>query len=477
MKIRFKQILFLLFLMTGCQEAAQNFFKDPLVLNDGSQNQVLRRPKVTSVKYEYGAMIIEGERLDRITTLTFQNKPMILQKRTDTKVWAVAKEKVDLFINEVVSLVVDSAYGQSIVPIDIQLNGESISSMHIKNQSIEEEDLKDKAVGYQKIATNGAVDGDVLTYSSTQGSWIPSASNTSGAGGGGIASLSLGEGMVGKGDVINNTGNILVNTGNREGQIPIVEDNNSKYYGKISHQGDLVLDYDHEKDLPKLKFWKDASDYFSFQKNDESLNIKHEDVAPMDILELSKTQSLFSVPLKITKSLNVEENVEFSGGDSEFTVTNKEVSISATNKVSITTPDFDVSGVSNFSSSVTISANLDVTGDLSANNFGVGGGDYAEYFRSESLLEPGDVVGINLDNGLVRRYQNGDELIGVITTNPGVLGNKNETGEFIAPVALVGQVPVKKDQVVIKGRRVFSKDHQSLGILLNNGLVFLKISP
>ena len=113
----------------------------------------------------------------------------------------MAKEKVDLFINEVVSLVVDSAYGQSIVPIDIQLNGESISSMHIKNQSIEEEDLKDKAVGYQKIATNGAVDGDVLTYSSTQGSWIPSASNTNGNGGGGIASLSLGEGMVEKGDV------------------------------------------------------------------------------------------------------------------------------------------------------------------------------------------------------------------------------------------------------------------------------------
>ena len=85
------------------------------------------------------------------------------------------------------------------------------------------------------------------------------------------------------------------------------------------------------------------------------------------------------------------------------------------------------------------------------------GADYAEYFRSERLLEPGDVVGINLENALVRRYQNGDELIGVITTNPGVLGNKNETGEFIAPVALVGQVPVKKDQVVIKVAEFFQK--------------------
>ena len=43
--------------------------------------------------------------------------------------------------------------------------------------------------------------------------------------------------------------------------------------------------------------------------------------------------------------------------------------IDSVNSVRITTPDFDVSGVSNFSSSVTISANLDVTGDLSANNF------------------------------------------------------------------------------------------------------------
>ena len=390
--------------------------------------------------------------------------------------WAVAKEKVDLFINEVVSLVVDSAYGQSIVPIDIQLNGESISSMHIKNQSIEEEDLKDKAVGYQKIATNGAVDGDVLTYSSTQGSWIPSASNTNGNGGGGIASLSLGEGMVGKGDVINNTGNILVNTGNREGQIPIIEDNNSKYYGKISHPGDLVLAYNHDKDSPKLKFWDDA-DYFFFQKSSTSLNIKYNNGPDNEVLVLNKDESQFSSDLKITKKLNVQGNVDFSGSSSTFKVLNNSVSIESEDSVTITTPLFDVKGVSNFSSSVTISANLDVTGDLSANNFTPSGADYAEYFRSERLLEPGDVVGINLENGLVRRYQNGDELIGVITTNPGVLGNKNETGEFIAPVALVGQVPVKKDQVVIKGRRVFSKDHQSLGILLNNGLVFLKISP
>mgnify|MGYP001231821303 CR=1 FL=1 len=220
-----------------------------------------------------------------------------------------------------------------------------------------------------------------------------------GAGGGGIASLSLGEGMVGKGDVINNTGNILVNTGNREGQIPIVEANGDKYYGKISHPGDFVLDYNHVEALPILKFWKSENNYFSFQKNDESLNIKHQNGAPTDILTLNKTESLFSVPLKITKSLKVEENVDFSGEVSTFNVNNQSVTIDSGNSVSITTPAFDVTGVSNFSSNVTVGGALAVSGDLSADNFTPSGADYAEYFRSESLLEPGDVVGINLENG------------------------------------------------------------------------------
>ena len=91
-------------------------------------------------------------------------------------------------------------------------------------------------------------------------------------------------------------------------------------------------------------------------------------------------------------------------------------------------------------------------------------------------MSPGDVVGLNDKNGLVRKYKKGDHLIGVVTTNPAILANSNETGEFVIPVALVGQVPFIKDQVKIIGRVIYTLDHKRLGLLLNNGLLYLRIN-
>ena len=59
---------------------------------------------------------------------------------------------------------------------------------NIKNQSIEEEDPKDKAVGYQKIATNGAVDGDCFITRQPMVRGYLQQVTQNGNGGGGIAS-------------------------------------------------------------------------------------------------------------------------------------------------------------------------------------------------------------------------------------------------------------------------------------------------
>ena len=164
-----KQILFFLLFLCSCQEATKNFFEDPLVLNDGSQNTILRRPKVTNVEYQGGAIVLSGERLDRITSVKLQNKDLSLSKKTESQVWAVAKGSVSLFLNEVVSLVVNSAYGQSIIPIDVKLSSGSITSIHIANQSIMTEDLADGSVTYSKLSTSGAGMGSFLQFNGT--SW------------------------------------------------------------------------------------------------------------------------------------------------------------------------------------------------------------------------------------------------------------------------------------------------------------------
>lgn len=114
-------------------------------------------------------------------------------------------------------------------------------------------------------------------------------------------------------------------------------------------------------------------------------------------------------------------------------------------------------------------------GTIYANTTTVQGVDYAEYFESEEPLEKGDLVGLNFSTGLVRKYRAGDGLIGVVSTNPGVIGGRNRDPSTHALVALLGQVPVDSNQVQVQNRVVYTLDGIRLGWLLANGDVYLKI--
>ena len=95
------------------------------------------------------------------------------------------------------------------------------------------------------------------------------------------------------------------------------------------------------------------------------------------------------------------------------------------------------------------------------------GADYAEYFKAEEALEPGDLVGLNSVSGLARAYQPGDALIGIVSTSPGVVGNSElSSDEQAVLVALVGQVPFKKDQVSVKGGRLLTLDQKPIERML-----------
>jgi hypothetical protein len=98
-----------------------------------------------------------------------------------------------------------------------------------------------------------------------------------------------------------------------------------------------------------------------------------------------------------------------------------------------------------------------------------GAADFAEYFWTEDLtLEKGDLVTLtkkvphntpNVNMGTIQAAQNSDEVLGVISTNPGFVGmlaedatdneitenitNGEEIDPHYQPVGLLGQVPVK----------------------------------
>ncbi len=105
-------------------------------------------------------------------------------------------------------------------------------------------------------------------------------------------------------------------------------------------------------------------------------------------------------------------------------------------------------------------------------------GDYAEWFEKEGDAQPGDLIGINLNSGKVRRYQPGDKVLGICSATPAVVGNRTaetdaEMSESHILVGLLGQLPFKSDQVALKGRRIETLDGAYVGILLGNGKAFI----
>jgi hypothetical protein len=109
------------------------------------------------------------------------------------------------------------------------------------------------------------------------------------------------------------------------------------------------------------------------------------------------------------------------------------------------------------------------------------GADYAEWFEKEGEIGTGDVVGLNLDSGKVKRYEPGEILVGVYSQSPVIVGNQytetsnEEMEETHALIALLGQVEVDKEQIKIEGRTVYTLDKVRLGYLLANGKILMRI--
>ncbi|MCX6126930.1 MAG: hypothetical protein NTV34_19570 [Proteobacteria bacterium] len=122
------------------------------------------------------------------------------------------------------------------------------------------------------------------------------------------------------------------------------------------------------------------------------------------------------------------------------------------------------------------SSAANTAGTIFAVNTTVQGADYAEYFATEDALTPGDIVGINLRSGLVRRYHAGDHLVGVVSTQPGVIGNSKIKTKKSVLVALMGQVPFNRQATRTQGNIVKTPDGVQIGYILASGDLYLQLS-
>lgn len=103
------------------------------------------------------------------------------------------------------------------------------------------------------------------------------------------------------------------------------------------------------------------------------------------------------------------------------------------------------------------------------------GADYAEYMQNEEKLDFGDLAGINLSTGKIRKYQAGDEFAGIVTPEAGFIANaRNADDRNYSLVGLFGQMEFKDEQVVLEGRIVKTPDGKKIGVLVKSGKVFIR---
>ncbi|NOR87199.1 MAG: hypothetical protein GQ527_06285, partial [Bacteroidales bacterium] len=121
---------------------------------------------------------------------------------------------------------------------------------------------------------------------------------------------------------------------------------------------------------------------------------------------------------------------------------------------------------------------LDVYGDINIPigysylvDGGKGGGKYAEYFEAEEALTIGELVGINLETGLAKKYESGDLFIGIVCNASGFIANANletiENSHYVL-VGLDGLMEYDNHQVSKSGQQLFTVDGVLIGSVIGD---------
>ena len=223
----YRSFCFVAFLLSGCVGSVNNLnpFSDVT-----KNNKSIVTPAVSSVDVSFDRVTITGSHLDKVTGMTVtgwgNNHALTISSQTTSSVVGlVTSPSLRFYAQQTYELIVSSASGQTIYPINFQILDLTVSNSKLQNSSVTTDKIASKAVTYAKIDTTGADDGDVLTYSSADGAWLAAPSGGGGGGGGGVTSITRGSGLMNQNTNIESTGTINVNIGVGSGQIPTLDGN------------------------------------------------------------------------------------------------------------------------------------------------------------------------------------------------------------------------------------------------------------
>ncbi len=218
-------IYLFIFSMVGCLNPQDNYFNKALNQASGG-NEIRYTPKVNTYKIEGGTVRLNGENMDQITSLQLGDYPLTITKQDSSKVIAMAGDQVNIDLYDVVNLFVSSAYGQSVIPLEVDILDSAVTETKIADGAVTTDKIAEEAVTLDKLSTADANDGDVVVYSKTQGQWIPGTIGGLSGSGNNVTSITIGDGLKTDGgdETITSSGTVQVDFGHDAGQvIPLSE--------------------------------------------------------------------------------------------------------------------------------------------------------------------------------------------------------------------------------------------------------------
>ena len=199
MRLLNKIILLSLFIFVSCEESLDQFSSDPLAT--GNNKPVVNRqvviPIATNVEVRNGLFYIEGENFNLLSDIQVKKQdgsivPTAIYRKTNDSLIAGVLGNINSVAEILVELILNSAQGQSVVPVSITISNGSVRTESLAIDAVTGDKIAHKTIPLSKISGVGANAGFIISY--RDGEWRPTPPAGGGLGGG-ISIINLGRGL------------------------------------------------------------------------------------------------------------------------------------------------------------------------------------------------------------------------------------------------------------------------------------------
>ena len=469
-------IYLLLFSLVGCLNPQDNYFNKALNQASGG-NEIRYTPEVAQYKVEGGTIRLNGANMDQITSLQLGDYPLIITKQDSSKVIAMASDDVDLTLYDVVNLFVSSAYGQSVIPLEVDILDSAITEKELADGAVTSSKIQEEAVTLDKLSTADANDGDVVVYSRTQGQWIPGTIGGLTGTGNNVTSLTIGNGLKTDGgdETITSSGTVHLDFGHYAGQVIPLNENTKDTDGPgyLEHNGIIrayAVDADSDGQIEQGETYGQFSlvntynstssprfDYrLSFGGNKVTSMVIREEQKDRNFIEFDSNDALIYIhqdtettkPLKMQLVKDDEDfdhyDTYFSGTSDSYGRANAASDFLTRNHYTEETTDYDVKPLLEISDGLK-TEDLHVTGDTYNQGTlrNTGNARFESNMNIDGELEVEKITGaLEVSGGLSVVDNFGDDPILDITT-AGTLTLKDGEGDTIFSISNTGALNLR----------------------------------